>query len=281
MPKKKENKFKKIILKWWFWVIVALVSYFIMVSMNIRWKGVGFDWGLLFAYLTQIAWMIVIVLIIMDGIKWIRKSKISDYWKTALTILGIVLIIVYVIFAVRSMGLFTGAKFLKDQNYEVLDYGYNDVMVSDISPSFAYVEMKAIGNREEQVSTGLIFLGNKYKDAGEYDVIILTESEECRYSIDGEIYRAYLFTLSHYWSTDNPILMNKTDIEEKLDYMIWASVLKTELTKIANEEETDKEYGAYDIEIMVEEYKKLNNSQIDRDTIYQIYNYHINDGFCE
>lgn len=196
-------------------------------------------------------------------------------------------ILIYVLvglFLIQFLFIDSDTKFLEDQNYEVIDYGYNDVASElglQATSDFAYVEMKAFGSREEQVKDGLIFLGNKYPDAPQYSVIIFSESEECRYSIDGDIYQAYLFALSNYWSTDNPILMNKTDIEDKMDYMVWVGFLKTELTKLANGEETEKEYSSYEIGKMLDEYDKLNNTQIDRETIYQIYKYHLNDGYCE
>ena len=280
------KKFKKIILSWWFWVLVAIGSYLLFI-LTIPWES-WFGGGRTFlAYLTQIAWIIAIVIIIVDAIKWIQKTKIGDYWKISFTILGIIGIIVFIFFAFSDMGIFWGeTKFLKDQNYEVLDYGYNDVLVSEISPDFAYVEMKALGSREDQVDDGWIFLGNKYKDASKYTTIILTENKECRYSIDGEIYRAHLFGLS-FWSTENPILMNKIDIEEKLDYIIWVGFLQSELSRLRNNQQTEKElrtgveYGAYEIEKMLEEEAKLNNPQIDRETIWQIQEYYLNDGFCE
>jgi len=214
------------------------------------------------------------------------KSKIKKPWY-----LQWWAIVIYVLIGLSLISnIFTNldTQFLKSQNYEVLDYGYNEVAKS--SPTynpdsgirdFAYVEMKALGNREGQISNGWIFLGNKYKIASEYTVIILTESEECHYSIDGDIYRAHLFALSNYWSTDNPILMNKTDIEEKFDYTHWKNVLKSELTKLANNEETEEEYSLYDIEKMVNEYEKLNNTQVDRETIYQIYRYYLNNAYCD
>jgi len=210
------------------------------------------------------------------------KSKKQKHWYARW---WAILIYVFVgLFLIQFLFLDSDTQFLEDQNYEVLDYGYNDVASElglQATSDFAYVEMKAFGSREEQVEDGLIFLGNKYPNAPQYSVIVFSESEECRYSIDGDIYQAHLFALSNYWSTDNPILMNKTDIEDKMDYMVWVGFLKTELTKLANEEETEKEYSSYEIGKMLDEYDKLNNTQIDRETIYQIYKYHLNDGYCE
>jgi len=115
----KKEKIKKIIFSWWFWVIVALVSYFIAVSIPIQWNESGFNfdrweginlYGTLFAYLWKISWIIAIVLIIVSIIKSIQKSKIGDYWKISFTILGIVGIIAYVIYSFAGLGIFDNSS---------------------------------------------------------------------------------------------------------------------------------------------------------------------------
>lgn len=216
-----------------------------------------------------------------------KKTKKSNPWYGkwwAIVLFSIAgVIILSSIFGGNSQ-----TKFLTDQNYEVFDYGHNDIAkeLPHYDPDqiglrdFAYVEMRALGSREDQVSDGWIFLGTKYRDASQYTAIIFTESETCRYSIDGEIYQAYLEGLS-YWSYENPILMNKSNIENKSDYIYWANILKSDLIKLANDEETEKEYSSYDIKLMLDEYDKLDSTEIDKETIYQIVKFYENDGYCE
>ncbi len=147
VKKNPENKFKKIILTWWVWVIIAIVSYFIFASIPITWNESGFGWdtfaGLNFvktilAYFTQIAWIVAISLLVFAGIKKIQKTKINDYWKISLTILGIVIIIAYVIYSISSFGIFnksssedytfnkddSAKEFLTEQGYEVLSLSF-------------------------------------------------------------------------------------------------------------------------------------------------------------
>ena len=215
----KENKFKKIILSFWFWVIVAVVSYIIFRLIPVTWTN-GLVWdnsvGLnlyktIFAYVTQIAWIIVISLIIIDFIKWIQKTKISDYWKIAITILGIIGIIAYVFYALSGMGIFDRFSYeydgrigdlenedlirihiemLEEDGYEVLYFGYlGDYGENFSENTYAYVKMKALGNRDNQVRSGLSSLSLVYPNAPEYDIRILEESQDCWYFIDGDSYR--------------------------------------------------------------------------------------------
>ena len=39
----KESKFKKIVMSFWFWAIVAIISYFIFASIPIQWTGNGLE----------------------------------------------------------------------------------------------------------------------------------------------------------------------------------------------------------------------------------------------
>ncbi len=147
VKKNPESKFKKLILTWWVWVIIAIVSYLIFVSIPITWNESGFGWDTfegfnfiktLFAYVTQIAWIVAVSLLILSGIKYIQKTKINDYWKISLTILGIVLIIAYAIYSISSFGIFhksssedytfnkddSAKEFLTEQGYEVLSLNF-------------------------------------------------------------------------------------------------------------------------------------------------------------
>ena len=215
----KEKGFKKLILSWWFWVIVAVIFYIIFVSIPIQWTGEGLEevegtgfLKTLFAYLTQIAWIIAIVLLIVHIIKAIQKSKIGDYWKISFTILGIVGIIAFTFFSVKDFGIFDNfsneydnrigesdkdkiklikisIESLEEDGYEVLYFGYFGH--SNLS-EYAYVKMKSLGWRNEQVWRGLDSLSYVYPNAPEYDVKIVEEKQNCWYVVTGKLYRAWL-----------------------------------------------------------------------------------------
>lgn len=212
-----KEKFLKIIFSFWFWIIVALVSYLIFILIPIQWTGEGLEevegtGGLktFFAYLTQIAWMIVIVIIIVDAIKWIQKTKIGEYWKISFTILGVIGIIAYVFYALSGMGIFDNfsneydarigdldneemikihIKLLEKQGYEVLYFGYFDY--SNKSFDSAYIKMKSLGSKNEQVWDGLTSLTAVYPDAPKYDIRILEPTQDCWYFIDGKLWKGW------------------------------------------------------------------------------------------
>jgi len=197
-----ENKFKKLILCWWFWVIVAIVSYIIMILIPIDWKGFGegtwkgiSPYGTFFAYLTQIAWIIVVILLIMKGIKRIQKSKINDYWKISFTIIGIIGIIAFTFFYVRQYipQEFNPDEYVKttlqEEGYEVIFNYYSELGLNE---TWASVKMKSLGDKNEQVWTALTTMGVVYKNATRYIITILTPEKECFYSIDGNIYRNWV-----------------------------------------------------------------------------------------
>lgn len=55
----------------------------------------------------------------------------------------------------------------------------------------AYLEMKSLGNRNDQIWDGLISLGVAYKDADQYTIVILTPEQRCSYYIDGNVYHSW------------------------------------------------------------------------------------------
>ena len=72
-------------------------------------------------------------------------------------------------------------ELLEEEGYEVLYFG-------DLFDS-AYIKMKTLGRRQEQVRSGLSSLSLVYPNASEYIIRILEKNQECYYFIDGEIYR--------------------------------------------------------------------------------------------
>ena len=212
--KSSKEKFKKLISKFWFWIIVAVVSYFLMILMPFDWdKGLweGSNiFGSIFAHLTKFAWIIAIAIIIIDGIKYIQKSKIGEYWKISLTIMGIIGIGVFVFFSVKDMAIFDNLTYeyderigdlnnqelikininlLEEDGYEILYFGY---LLDDTDLETAYLKMKSLGSRNNQVWDGLHSLGRVYPNAPNYEIVILEPMQECRYNILGNTYHGWI-----------------------------------------------------------------------------------------
>jgi hypothetical protein len=227
VKKNPENKFKKLILTWWIWIIVAVASYLLMILMPFDWdKGIweGSNiYGTFFAYLTQISWIVVVSLLIFAGIKKIQKSKIDDIWKTSLTIIGILGIIAYVIYSLFSIGIFNNLTYehderigdlenedkirihinlLEEDGYEVLYFGYLDVL-NDTATHSAYLKMKSLGSKNEQVWSGLHSLTAIYPNAPRYSIRILEPTQECWYDFDGKLLKGYYGTEDYTLDGEN------------------------------------------------------------------------------
>lgn len=233
VKKNPENKFKKLILTWWIWVIIAVVSYFIFASIPIQWAGneeVAGTGGLktFFAYFTQIAWIVAVSLLIVNGIKYIQKTKMNDYWKISLTILGTVLITAYVIYSISSFGIFHKSnpdarvkEMLEEEGYDVIYNYYSEIPV--LNETWASVNMKSLGDINQQVWDALIVLGVHYKDATNYIITISTPTSECFYNINGDIYRAYRKA-----SSKGKILINGTEVDDLTLYNHIATQIEEE-----------------------------------------------------
>ena len=193
-----KGRFKKIISSIWFWLLVVIV--FILRRTII-------------AYPFEIVFLIVIILIGVSIIKRIQKSSIGDYWKISWTIIGIILIIAFTFFYIKDnltvfddrIGDLDNAKEIKSQikylksyyDYEVLYFSYfnhsdirerlnsSDSVISDV----AFLKMKSLGNRFDQVWKGLFSLHRVYPNVPKYSILIIESTKECLYSIDGEAYR--------------------------------------------------------------------------------------------
>ena len=94
-------------------------------------------------------------------------------------------------------------EILEEYGYEVLYFG---IFERDNS---AYVKMKSLGNRNEQVWEGLSSLSLVYPNASEYDVRILEEDKDCWYFIPGRLYRAWL---------GEELIINGTEIDSYTAY---------------------------------------------------------------
>ncbi len=80
-------------------------------------------------------------------------------------------------------------KMLEDDSYEVLYFGY---LGEDTPSESAYLKMKSLGSKNEQVWNGLFSLNRVYPEAQEYTIRILEPTQECYYFIEGKLYRGYL-----------------------------------------------------------------------------------------
>ena len=254
VKKNPQSKFKKLLLTWWVWVIIAIVSYFIFASIPITWNESGFGWdtfaGLNFlktilAYFTQIAWVMAVSLLVVSGIKYIQKTKMNDYWKISLTILGIVLIIAYVIYSIAGFGIFDRFSAINDERigdldnakeikiqiellegdgYEV-DYFYYALPNSSLEAGS--LTMKSLGNRNDQIWQGLFALNRVYPDAHSYTIRIIEPTKECWYRLSGNLYRNYLLSTQ---ATDQKIVINGTEY----DSLMIFGYLEDEIKKQTN-----------------------------------------------
>lgn len=108
--------------------------------------------------------------------KKIKTQWYKRWWAIVLFIvLG--LIIIVSIFENNS-----GQKKLKEK-YDVLDYSCSDMWGS--------VDMKSLGNREDQIRAGLLYLYKDCQDPASYSITILEPTKECFYSFNGEIIKLY------------------------------------------------------------------------------------------
>lgn len=214
-----ENKFKKIISSFWFWIIVALVFYILFILMPVQYNESSFGWDnwkginlfkTIFGYFYAIAILIAIILLIISIIKYIQKSpKLGDYWKIAFTIIGIIGIIAFVIFYLSRLGIFNSfssinddrigdlanakeikihIELLEEDGYEVVYFYY---ALPNSSIEAGSLTMKSLGNQNEQVWRGLFALSDVYPNAPNYTIHILEPTQECWYHISGNLYRAY------------------------------------------------------------------------------------------
>ncbi|MDO8529020.1 MAG: hypothetical protein Q7S06_03990 [Nanoarchaeota archaeon] len=210
LKKSKEIKgFKKIILTFWIWWIIAVIFMFITASFI----PAGTYLKNIFVYMIRIPLLIGVVLLIVNIIKSIQKSKIGDYWKVAWTVIGIIGVVLLVFFDIKGMIEDNSnqriKEYLEEKGYEVLRVGAYNVSCmfeNNCEPETAYVNMKSLGDKSEQVNDALITLFVNYPEVIDYTITLLTPEKECYYNIKGDIYRASL--------GEGIYLINGTQIDE-------------------------------------------------------------------
>ncbi len=105
------------------------------------------------------------------------KKNSKNNWRVWLIVILIILGVLW-FFGIFSND--SGEKRLKEK-YDVLEYLCYD--------SFGSVEMKSLGNREDQIRDALSSLYQDCHDSERYSITILESTKECFYSFNGEVIR--------------------------------------------------------------------------------------------
>jgi len=190
--------------------------------------------GIVFAVLSLIVLPIVFgPLAVIFGIIAIYKKDTK--LGIAVIILGVALAVISTLIAMYflngSNGGFDEERFIKKSLNE--NYGYEVVSALNFSGlllyqnfnegEIAYLEMKSLGNRDEQIKNGLIVLSTVYENAKEYSINVLTPEERCSYDIDGNVYRSWLRSADG----EKIFLKNGTEIDSDALYNLINYEIKT------------------------------------------------------
>lgn len=140
---------------------------------------------------------IFIVLIIMGIFNYFNSSLINDKRIGDLD---------------NAKAIKTQIEFLEDDGYEVLYFYYS---LENTSLESGYLEMKSLGNQNEQVWRGLIALYQVYPNAPEYTINILEPTRDCYYDISGNLYRNWLTSSN---APDKKIIINGTEFDSLTIY---------------------------------------------------------------
>lgn len=190
-----------------------------------------------------------------------KKSWYRRWWAITIFVIAGFVIINY---------LFLNSSFLEEQGYKVLDFN----CMEDYGNS-PRVEMKSFGNRNEQVNKGLIYLHNECPEGNKYFVVIIEETKECSYLIDGEILRTYFIALdSEFWNKEYEI--NEIEIMDSGEYSLWENFVKKEQIK-AEMYSSSKIGDPLNISYVdIENYENMNETGITASILHSIVNYNIN-----
>lgn len=163
---------------------------------------------------------------------------------------------------------FSGESELK-RDYEVKWFFCN----SDTSS----VEMTSLGNRQDQVTTGLIYLYEDCPDLSEYSVSILEPTKECFYSFNGEVTRLWYESIRQ----DSFPIPEESQIiiESDIGFSLWKLLARSSY-------EFEIENGSSEMtlqqQMLSSAYKNYLENGITRSTLYSVIDYEIDNQYnCE
>src|SRR3989344_4493432 len=145
------------------------------------------------------------------------KNKIDKenkvwYKKWWVIVLFIVVVLIFLNYYLGK------SKFQRnlEEDYKVLSFSCLD----EFEDTIGHVEMKSLGDRNDQVWSGLIDIAYECPGMDRYYIKIIEETKECGYSINGDIYRAY-----------HGEQINNTKIMNSIEYLVWKKYVKEEINK--------------------------------------------------
>ena len=155
-------------------------------------------------------------------------------------------------------------SWLEENGYEVLEIGSYEFS----GEQTAYVDMKSLGNRRDQVMDGWISLSQKYPEMDDYHVSIIEERRSCSYSIEGVILNPYLTSLTE------DVIIDSAKVKETFSYLMWSLYAKAEYEKYMS--------GNDGSLLIASSYQRLMEDGLDKIHLSEIINSQINDSFsCE
>ena len=170
---------------------------------------------------------------------WWKKQK---GWEKVIIILGAIVIVIMLWNWIFGSSAFDAGNYAKE-NFEKLvtedlsDYGYEVISVGkmddyvDKNKSWVYVNMKSLGDINQQAWEGFISLGSHSSVAGfnvgRYSVSILTPTNECYYAIDGNLWNNYKASAHG----DKIYYVNGTEANGLVAYNNIDYIIKTETNR--------------------------------------------------
>jgi len=198
-----------------------------------------------------------------------KNTKIN--WFKRHPVLSTILIIFAMLFIFGFFDSFSsnsGEKHLKEK-YEVLD--------SYCVDRGAGVNMKSLGNRDDQVTEGIIYLYKDCQNSEKYYITILEPTKRCLYSFNGEIIKLWYNSIEQ----DDFFIpeASKGIIESDTGFFLWKSY-----ARLSYEFEIENGISEMtDSQMMLSlAYKNYLENGITESTLYSIIEYETNDPFnCE
>jgi len=143
------------------------------------------------------------------------KKNPKNKWQVWLITILVIFGVLWFFGFFDSFSSNSGEKHLKE-NYEVSNFFCVN--------SGAGVKMKSLGNRQEQVTDGLIYLYKDCQNSESYYITILEPTKSCQYSFNGEIIKLWYSGIGQ----DNFVIPeeSKSIIEADKGFFLWKSFAK-------------------------------------------------------